>query len=115
MLSFSTTWRGFPASFFGAGPFFGAGSFFCFFALGGVFDRSEPSCRELPSPRELSSSLSGLRRFLGAVLIFKAVCTSFLGAAFEVAAFFGAGLALAFYFLLARHSPGETLFALMLS
>ncbi len=67
MLPFSTTWRGFPACFFGAG------SFFCFFALGGVFERLDPSCRDSPSPGELSSSLSGLGRFFGAVLAFRVV------------------------------------------
>ena len=71
--SFSISRRGF------APIFFGAGAFFCFFALGGVADKSESSCIEGGSSS--SSSLSGFGRFLETGLTFNLVCDAFLGAA----------------------------------
>lgn len=86
--SFSTSLNAFIALFFGAD------AFFCFFALGGVFDRSEALCGSR-SEAESSSSVSGLGRFFGAVLLevdFNVACDIFFGAAFGAAAFFVAGL-----------------------
>ena len=92
--------------------FFGAGAFFCFFALGGVLERSESSCRESRSGAESSSSVSGFGRFFeatGLVLAVSVICV-FFGAALGAAAFlfsaFGAALALGLAFYGLRISLG---------
>ena len=59
--SFSSSCRGLPTAFFGAGPFF------CFLALGGVAESRESSCRDPRSGAESSSSVSGLALFFDAV------------------------------------------------
>lgn len=93
MASFSISFRAFVALFFGAG------AFLCFFALGGVLERSESSCRESRSGAESSSSVSGFGRFFDAAafgLALSVVCDIFLVVALGAAAFFGAALGAAF-------------------
>ena len=59
--SFSSSCKGLPAAFFGAG------AFFCFLALGGVAESRELSCKDPFSGAEISSSVSGFGRFFEAV------------------------------------------------
>lgn len=80
--------------------FFGTGAFFCFFALGGVLERSESSWME-GSDFESSSSVSGLGRFFddAGFFGFKVVCDTFVDAALgAAAAFLGAALGFDFAF-----------------
>lgn len=96
--SFSFSCRGF------APAFLAVGALFCFFALGGVIERTEPSLCNIFSGVNCSSSESGLGRFetVGFAFGFKVVCAIFFGGALAAAAFLGAvftvalGLALDF-------------------
>jgi hypothetical protein len=94
MLSFSMPWSGLDVPAFFTAPFF------CFFALGGVLERSEPWPKASMSDGESSSPLSGLARFLDAVLeVVKVVCVSFFPpafGAFAAEAFLGAAFAFGF-------------------
>jgi hypothetical protein len=81
-------------------PAFFTGAFFCFFALGGVLDRSESLPRASRSDPEPSSSLAGFARFFDAVfVVFRVDWTSFFTPAPAFGAFAaGAFLAAVFAF-----------------
>jgi hypothetical protein len=86
-------------------PAFFTGAFFCFFALGGVLDRSESLPKESRSDPEPSSSLVGFARFFDAdFVVFRVDWTSFFApapafgafGAFAVGAFLAAVFAFGF-------------------
>lgn len=78
-------------------PCFLACVFFCRFALGGVDESSDASCRDKFSGLEFSSSVTGFDRFFDAAgLVFgmRVVdCVVFFGASFAGAAFVAAFVA----------------------
>ena len=62
----------------GFAPVFLETLFFCFFALGGVVERTESLCNEGSSESLSSSSVSTFFLFFGAAFGFTVVCVGFL-------------------------------------
>ena len=73
--SFSISRNGFAPTFLGT-------VFFCFFALGGVVERTESFCNEGSSESLSSSSVSTFFLFFGAAFDFSVVCVVFLEGSF---------------------------------